>query len=119
MVISLIECVRHLYLDLQIGQFRLNHARNFYDFEVLESEIKRAPIDLLRLASTRMPYRLIMSVMPTFGRRYQRVWLVFSLYTVGLEQHKQVDQAWLEQHGRRIDRVEFNRAVVLLYEMRR
>src|SRR5947207_13164334 len=49
MVISFIECIRHLYLYLQIGQFRLNNACDFNHFEVLESEIKRSPVDLLRL----------------------------------------------------------------------
>jgi mannosyltransferase len=71
----------------------------------------------MRFMRWREPHQV--ETVPTFGPHYRRVWLVFSLYTVGLDQHKQVDQAWLEQHGRRIDRVEFNRAVVLLYEVLR
>jgi len=71
----------------------------------------------MRFMRWREPHQV--ESVPTFGARYQRVWLIFSLYTVGLDQHEQVDQAWLEQHGRRIDRVEFNRAVLLLYEVLR
>jgi hypothetical protein len=47
-----------------------------------------------------------------FGPRYQRVWLLYSIYTYGLDY-----QSWLEQHGRRVDRIEFDRAVLLLYEV--
>jgi uncharacterized membrane protein len=54
---------------------------------------------------------------PAFGAHYRRIWLVYSLFTYGLDYHKQVDQSWLEQHGQRVDRVVFDRAVLLLYEV--
>jgi 4-amino-4-deoxy-L-arabinose transferase-like glycosyltransferase len=54
-----------------------------------------------------------------FGPRYRRVWLVYTLFTAELDYHKAVDQAWLEQHGRRVERVVFEKAVVLLYELDR
>jgi hypothetical protein len=52
-----------------------------------------------------------------FGPRYRRVWLVYTLFTSELDYHKATDQGWLDQHGRRVKRVEFSRAVALLYEL--
>lgn len=52
-----------------------------------------------------------------FAPRYERVWLVFTLYTPNLEYHREANQGWLEEHGRLIQSFDFERAVVFLYEV--
>ncbi len=52
-----------------------------------------------------------------FAPDYRRVWLVFSQYTYGLDYHQEVNQGWLEQHGQFVQKLDFDRAVVLVYEV--
>lgn len=52
-----------------------------------------------------------------FAPRYRRVWLVLTLYTYDLDYHQQVNQGWLERHGRLVQRLDFERAALFLYEL--
>jgi hypothetical protein len=52
-----------------------------------------------------------------FGPRYRRVWLIFTHFTPNLEYQVNVNQAWLREHGRLIERLNFTRAAVYLYEI--
>lgn len=54
---------------------------------------------------------------PDFAPRYKRVWLVFTLQTYDVEYLQQHNQKWLDQHGRLVQTLTFERAFVWLYEL--
>jgi 4-amino-4-deoxy-L-arabinose transferase-like glycosyltransferase len=84
---------------------------------VLPGQITDTPYWQRRMAAMRWHTPQNVAPVAEFGPQYRRVWLVYTLFTAELDYHKAVDQRWLEEHGRRVDRVEFSRAVVLLYEL--
>lgn len=54
---------------------------------------------------------------PQFAPRFKRVWMVFSAYTYDLDFHRQVDKGWLDRHGHKAAQLDFDKVVILLYEV--
>jgi hypothetical protein len=54
-----------------------------------------------------------------FAPEYRRVWLVLTNYTYNRGYHQEVNQGWLESHGRLVEERDFKRAVVYLYALER
>jgi uncharacterized membrane protein len=52
-----------------------------------------------------------------FAPEYRRVWLVLTNYTYNRGYHQEVNQGWLESHGRLVEERDFKRAVVYLYAL--
>jgi len=52
-----------------------------------------------------------------FAPGYRRVWLVLTNYTYNRDYHQEVNQGWLESHGRLVEEHDFKRAVVYLYAL--
>jgi mannosyltransferase len=52
-----------------------------------------------------------------FAPRYRRIWIVFTRYSQNLDFQVQTNQGWLNEHGRQVQKLDFERAVLYLYEM--
>jgi hypothetical protein len=52
-----------------------------------------------------------------FAPEYRRVWFVLTDYTYNRGYHQEVNQAWLETHGRLVEQFDFERARVYLYAL--
>jgi len=52
-----------------------------------------------------------------FAPEYRRVWFVLTDYTYHRGYHQEVNQGWLETHGRLVEQFDFERAQVYLYEV--
>jgi uncharacterized membrane protein len=50
-----------------------------------------------------------------FAPRYRRVWLSMTIYDHDFAYHQQVDQRWLEEHGRLVEKFVFDDTTVFLY----
>jgi mannosyltransferase len=87
------------------------------DVYVLPGQLNDTVYWQRRMAAMRWHTPQNVAPVAEFGPRYRRVWLVYTLFTSELDYHKAVNQSWLEAHGRRVERVEFQRAVALLYEL--
>jgi uncharacterized membrane protein len=72
---------------------------------------------LARLSYMNWPYLENVQPVAKFGPHHQRVWLVLTNHTYTIEYQREVNQAWLETHGRLVEEKDFNRARVFLYEI--
>lgn len=70
-----------------------------------------------RIAYMRWQHPPGIAPVEAFAPRYERVWLVLTLYGPDLPYHQQVSQQWLEDHGRLVQTTDFERGVAFLYEL--
>jgi 4-amino-4-deoxy-L-arabinose transferase-like glycosyltransferase len=80
-----------------------------------ESGDTRSWLERMRVMHTPEPHRS--EPVASFAPRYQRVWLVFTVFTAELDYHKRTNLAWLRAHGREAGTFETPRALVSLYEL--